>query len=74
MDLKEYVNIANGLTKLGWEIDLIVLNLKNNDYQFFLSEKINLVTLNAKHVRYSILSLLKYIFQKKTKIIINIQL
>ena len=62
------VSIANGLLKSGWDVDLVVLNLNNADYFHFLSQKINLIQLNKNHTRYSALSLLKYIFQKKPKL------
>lgn len=65
---KVCVSVANGLVELGWEVDLIILNNNNTTYYDFLSKEINLKKLNVKHSRYSILLLLKYIFQEKPKL------
>ncbi len=62
------VNIANNLAQKGWQIDLLVLNLKNEVYKKFLSNKINLVVLDKNNARYSILPLIKYIYTNKPKI------
>lgn len=62
------VNLANGLSKSGWSVDLLVLNLKDNNFIESLSETVNLIQLNKNHVRTSILSLLKLIYQKKPKL------
>ena len=59
------VNIANGLIKLGWNVDLVVLNLNDAAYLNQVSKKINLIELNTNRVLYSCLPLLKYIYQKK---------
>ncbi len=59
------VNIANGLIELGWKVDLVILNLNDQNYLDQLSKKVNLVELNVNHVRYSPVSLLKYIYKKK---------
>jgi len=59
------VNIANGLIELGWKVDLVILNLNDQNYLDQLSKKVNLVELNVNHVRYSSVSLLKYIYKKK---------
>jgi glycosyltransferase involved in cell wall biosynthesis len=62
---KVCVNIANGLAKKGWSVDLVVLNLKNSSYLFNVSKNVNLVELKVNHARYAIFSLLKYIYKNK---------
>ncbi len=61
------VNLANSFVNENWEVDLVILNLKEEAYLDRLSHKVNLVVLNVNHARYSILSLIKYIFKKKRK-------
>ena len=62
------VNIANGLANKGRNVDLLVLNLKDEAYLNRLSKKVNLVILGSNNTKYSILSLLRYIFQNKPKL------
>lgn len=64
------VSIANSFALNGWQVDLVILNLKNETYLNQLSNKINLVNLNVNHARYSILPLLKYIYRNETKTIL----
>ncbi len=64
------VNIANGLAEQGWQVDLIVLNLEDQVYSKRISNKVNLVELGVKHVRYSGIALLKYIHKNKPDIIL----
>jgi len=61
------VNIANKFAENNWEVDLVVLNLLNETYYSRLSDKVNLVVLNVKHVRYSIIPLLRYIYKFKSR-------
>lgn len=63
------VGIANSFAEKDWEVELIILNLKNEAFLYRLSKKINLIILKANHARYAILPLLKYIFQKKPNLI-----
>tara|TARA_B100001057_G_scaffold367089_1_gene370455 strand:- start:1048 stop:2178 length:1131 start_codon:yes stop_codon:yes gene_type:complete len=62
---KVCVNVANGLAKIGWNVDLVVLNLKNSTYLFNVSKNVNLVELKVNHTRYAMYSLLKYIYKNK---------
>ncbi|MDA8791588.1 glycosyltransferase, partial [Candidatus Pelagibacter bacterium] len=57
--------IANTFVKNGWQVDLVVLNLKNEAYLGRLSNKVNLVVLNVDHARFAAFSLLKYIYKNK---------
>ena len=34
------VNVANGLTRLGWDVDLLLLNLNDSSYFNNLSKKL----------------------------------
>ena len=60
------VGIANSFAERGWQVNLVVLNLKNEAYVDRLSDKVNLFVLNVSHARYSGFSLLRFI--KKNKI------
>ena len=42
------VGIANTFVENGWQVNLIVLNLKNEAYLSRLSKKVNLVVLNIQ--------------------------
>lgn len=64
------VNVANGLAKNGWDVDLIVLHLKNAAYLDRVNENVNLISLNAGNARYAIVPLLKYIRQNKIEKIV----
>ena len=61
------VSIANIFADNDWQVDLVVLNLNNEAYLNRLSKKVNLIVLKVNHARYSILSLLKYIYKNKVK-------
>lgn len=61
------VNIANHLSESGWQVDLIVLNLKKEVHFEFISKKINLVILSVDQARYSFFPLIRYFFKKKVK-------
>ena len=64
------VGIANSFADNGWQVDLVVLNLDNAAYLDRLSHNVNLIVLNVDHARYSGLSLLRYIYKKKTKTVL----
>ena len=70
------VSIANDFVKNGWKVDLIILNLQDESFLDLLSNKINLIVLNVKHARYSIIPLIKYLFKEevKTVLIFNYEL
>ena len=61
------VNLANGMSHKGWEIDLVVLNLNNADYLNRLSSKVKLNVLNVNHVSFSILQIAKYLIKNPPK-------
>jgi glycosyltransferase involved in cell wall biosynthesis len=63
-----YVSLANSLADKGWHVDLVVLNLYDEAHLRNISNNVNLVVLNVNKVRYSVLSLLKYIYKKKPKV------
>lgn len=62
------VSLANSLADKGWQVDLVILNLHDEAHLKSISNNVNLVVLNINKVRYSMLSLLKYIFKKKPKV------
>ena len=61
------VNLANSFANQNWQVDLVILNLKEEAYLNRLSRKVNIVVLNVNHARYSAIPLLKYILKKKIK-------
>ena len=63
------VNIANSFAEDGWQVDLVVLHLKNATYLDRVLDKVNLVVLNVNNARYSTFPLMKYIRNKKPDII-----
>ena len=59
------VGMANSFAENGWEVDLVVLNLKNEAYLDRLSNNVKLIVLNVNHARFSGLALLRFIFKNK---------
>ena len=59
------VNIANGLTEQGWQVDLVVLHLNNAVYYNRVSNKVNLVVLGVKHARFAFNPIRKYLHANK---------
>src|SRR5690606_31528025 len=55
------VSIANGLASRGWDITIVVLNLKDAVNQARISSSVRLVNLEVSNVRYSFWKLFKYI-------------
>lgn len=64
------VTIANDFIKNGWKVNLIILNLQDSTFLDHLSDKINLIVLNVKHARFSIIPLIKYLFREKVKTVL----
>ena len=61
------VNLANSLAKRGWEVNLIVLHMKNSVYHERLNKNVNFVILDTKHAVYSPYKLIKYLLTNKPK-------
>ncbi|MDD5406639.1 MAG: hypothetical protein PHE73_06850 [Sulfurovaceae bacterium] len=66
------VNVANGLTDRGWDVNLVCMNLKRKERLASVSEKINLVDLNISHFAFGFIPLLKYLKQNKVKNIVSL--
>jgi glycosyltransferase involved in cell wall biosynthesis len=64
------VNVANGLAKRGWQVDLLVLHLNEAAYIDRLSSSVNLVNLKAKRARYAAPALLWYFLKHKPKVLL----
>lgn len=64
------VNIANGLSEEGWQVDLVVLHLNNAAYQDLVSKSVNLVVLDVNHAFYAGLPLLKYMRNEKPRTVL----
>lgn len=65
------VTLANGLVENGYDVDLVVLSLKDAVMQEDLSKQVNLVDLKVEHARNSFYVLLKYLRYKKPGIILS---
>lgn len=50
------VILANKFVSLGWNIDVVVLSLKDSVWQTSLDTKVRLINLNVGHTRKSFLS------------------
>lgn len=57
---KVSVTLANQLAENKYEINFVVLNLKNSKFQDLLNKEINLINLDVNHARTSIFALNKY--------------
>lgn len=61
------VNVANGLVERGWNVDILVLNLRDADYKGRVSKKVRLVSLDVMHARSMFFSLKKYLDESQPK-------
>ncbi|PID86230.1 glycosyl transferase [Candidatus Gracilibacteria bacterium] len=61
------VNLANGLSKIGWEVELVVLNMNNSVFHKNLDKKVKLVVLNVNNARFSLFLLVRYFKKIKLK-------
>lgn len=59
------VNVSNGLIKLGWQVDIVVLNLDKSVLVHQLDSRINIYSLNVFNARYALIPIIKYIFTQK---------
>lgn len=59
------VILANKFVSLGWNIDVVVLSLKDSVWQTSLDTKVRLINLNVGHTRKSFFKLWNYIRVKK---------
>lgn len=67
---KVCVNIANGLASQGWNVTLMVLNLKNSVFHTNVNKNVNFVVLDVNNARYAFLPIYKYIKANRlTKIV-----
>lgn len=65
------VTVVNGLVHLGWKVDLLVGNLKEERYLSDIHKDVNLICLNSSKPRYSFFSLLKYFKKGKPEILLS---
>ncbi|MFW5720914.1 MAG: glycosyltransferase, partial [Bacteroidota bacterium] len=64
-------NIANGLANREWSVNLVVLNMNGSIFHDRLNQKVNLISLNINHARYSFMALSKYLFKQKPSVIMS---
>ncbi|MGY6563450.1 MAG: glycosyltransferase [Halomonadaceae bacterium] len=55
------VTLANGLADRGYQVDLVVLGLRDAVREREIISEVNLVNLNVEHARYAAFQLLKYL-------------
>jgi len=68
---KVCVSLANGLVKRGFEIELVVLGLKESVRKKELSSDVKLIDFNVHNARKSIPAFRQYIKQNKPKVILS---
>ena len=62
------VTLLNNCVRIGYEVELIVLHLKDSKYLNRVSKRVKIVNLNTERVRYSLWKLLKYLYWYKPDI------
>lgn len=67
---KVCVTVANGLSDVGWLVNLIVLDSRNSKYRELVDESVNLVFLNVR-TRYSFLRIVSYLKNNPTKLALS---
>lgn len=55
------VSLANGLAEIGWEVDLLLLNLNSSDYIGRVDNNVNVVVLGVNHTRGALFYVFKYL-------------
>jgi len=70
------VNVANGLSRKGWKVNLIVLHLNRSVHHKNLHKDITLVVLGVNQAKFSFFSLLKYFVKNKPEkvVVFNFEL
>lgn len=53
------INLANALSKRGWNIKIVILNLKNAEYKNRIEDSVELISLNVSNSRYAFLKMRK---------------
>lgn len=65
------INIANALAKKGYDIDLVVLNLKGNEYVSRIDSRLNFVNLDVSNSRYAFGALKSYIKSSGMNVVLS---
>lgn len=65
------VTLANGLAERGYQVDVVVLNLREAVRDKDISVKAKLVNLDVAHARYSALELWKYLHSANPEIVLS---
>lgn len=53
------INLANALSKRGWNISIVILNLKNAEYKNRIESSVELISLNVSNSRYAFFKMRK---------------
>lgn len=53
------INLANTLSKRGWNITIVILNLKNAEYKNRIEDSVELISLNVSNSRYAFFKMRK---------------
>ncbi|MCD8521147.1 MAG: glycosyltransferase [Saccharospirillaceae bacterium] len=67
---KVCVTVANGLSALGWVVDLVVLDSNASKYHSLVDKSVNLVFLNVR-ARYSPYRVFSYLKKNPTKLVLS---
>jgi len=65
------VIIANGLARLGWQVDLVLLKQVESDRSSQLVDDVNVICLDVARARYAPKVLLQYLKTSKPKIVLS---
>lgn len=64
------VTIANSLIDNGYDVDLLVVNLKDSIFQKDLNSKVKLYNMNKNHIRNTIKELYKFSVLRKNEVVV----
>ena len=65
------VILANGLAKLGWQVDLVILKHTENDRSSKLSGQVRLICLGVNRARYAPKALLRYLRDSDPSVVLS---
>ncbi len=65
------VILANGLSQLGWQVDVVILKPAENDRSSNLCDNVSLVCLNVARARYAPKMLLRYLNDSQPSIVLS---
>ena len=65
------VTLANELAQRGWQVEVVVLNLREEKYGWQLDERVRLVNLGVSQIRTGLHALWRYLYSTKPKVVLT---